>query len=287
MVPQSAEAMQRRAAPHNLVPPSKHASTARPKVCTTLVCATAYRYPDGGEVTLVTCTERTRDRRPTDQGTIRDRKTPEEWERENARRAAVMIRRRARAAQLTRLWTLTFPAPGVHDYRRAAALFDRWMHDYGAKLFRHVYVAVPELHPGGHGWHWHILTRGHVSVNAVRRSWTRFLANRGLTPSGGARWIRVHVAKEPSPRRAARYVAKYIVKTIGAGIPKGMKRYRYGIGTSVPQPTRRWYDARPIGALYARIQDMVRQHVQHRPIWCWCSWEAEEWDPPPIAIIEW
>lgn len=222
----------------NLVTPPKHTSVPDEKPTVRITNGNLYLYPDGGELVGYEEVIRFYPSVPRCSSERSVKKSPEEREKERCRRAACMLRRRARNAGLVKMWTLTFPGEGIHDYDVAASLFSRWMNDYGNQLFHGYYVAVPELHPGGHGWHWHVLTKKYISVEEVRKSWTKFLANRGYTPTGGAKFVRVHVLRLGSSRRAAQYIAKYITKSIGKGIPKGRKRYRYGENTIVPSPAK-------------------------------------------------
>ena len=74
--------------------------------------------------------------------------------------------------------TLTFPAEGVHDYDRSLRYLQDFLHDHGEllRLGGH-YLAVPELHPGGHGWHWHVLVGrrfAKVELADLRQGWTDF-----------------------------------------------------------------------------------------------------------------
>jgi len=279
----------------NLVTPPKHTSSPgglppkqtgvpgdNPEVVITN--CNLFIYPDGGE--LVGWEERVifGPRLVHDGEGSKRSKTAEEQEKEHARRAACMLRRRVRNAGLTKMWTLTFPGRGIHDYEVAARLFSRWMNDYGNRLFHGYYVAVPELHPLGHGWHWHVVTKPYIPVDKVRRSWTRFLARRGMRPSGGAKFVRVHVKRFGSSRRAASYVAKYITKTVGQGIPKGCKRYRYGANTTLPKPVRQFIIPFQLDkALVEAIAEVKAIGVEDYYVWFWDPLE----DPWPVFIISW
>lgn len=268
----------------NLVIPPKHTSVPGKFPTIEVTRANVYVYPDGGE--LVGYRERVHlapflvdikhGRRAG--------KTPEEYEKEHCRRAACMLRRRARNAGLVKMWTLTFPGQGIHDYDVAAQLFSRWMNDYGNVFFRGYYVAVPELHPGGHGWHWHILTRKYISVEKVRRSWTNFLIRRGYEPTGGAKYVRIHVKRMGSSRRAASYIAKYVSKSIGVGIPKGRKRYRYGENTALPVPAQRLtFLCDVYRASVVAVMKLKLEGVRKCDLWMWDP-SRDSW---PCFIVSW
>lgn len=244
----------------NLVSPPNYTNGGNDHPSASVTAVKTYEYPDGVEVVGYVekvffgprlrkygkCSSR--------------RKTDDERSKEHARRASCNIRRRARNAGLSKLWTFTFPGLGVHNFDEAERLFARWLNDYGNKYLGGYYVAVPEMHPGGHGWHWHLLTRKYVDVNAVRRSWTRFLGGKGMNPSGGAKFVRVHVKRLGSTRRAAMYVSKYITKELGLYIPKGRKRYKYGKNTSIPEPKSVDYFNCGIYEAYRFILDGLEEH---------------------------
>jgi len=88
-------------------------------------------------------------------------------DKKTKRRARSNVRRKCRYYGLSVMVTLAFPSEGVHDYNRALRLVQDFIHDHGSVLHLNgKWLAVPELHPGGHGWHWHIL----VAQNTARRN---------------------------------------------------------------------------------------------------------------------
>jgi hypothetical protein len=151
-------------------------------------------------------------------------------------RAAARVREAARAARFDRMATVTFPER-VRSYDKAYKLLAGWLHYHGREWFRK-YVAVPELHPGGHGWHWHIL-HGHyltpTELFAFRESWTRYLQERGMVLPHGSAWVQVHLKKFPTSRTAAGYAAKYVSKALGCGLPPGRQRYLRSEGLARPE----------------------------------------------------
>jgi hypothetical protein len=127
--------------------------------------------------------------------------------------------------------TFTFPGDGVQEYDRAYKLFAEWLHKFGRTWFG-VYLAVGELHPDGHGWHWHLLHPVDRRLNkeelyAMRQSWTDFVGRRGLTPGEGASVVRVRLDYMKSARVAGRYAGKYVSKGFGeaGGVAAGRQRY--------------------------------------------------------------
>lgn len=119
--------------------------------------------------------------------------------------------------------TLTFPAPGVHDYGVAEQLVAEWLRrNVQLVSASRRYVAVAELHPGGHGWHWHILTDAYLQVQKLRISWTRWCTRYGLYPPPG-RWVRIDAKVWRDGKAAAFYAGKYVTKK--CEVPPGRHRY--------------------------------------------------------------
>jgi hypothetical protein len=157
---------------------------------------------------------------------------------EAVRRARSRVRRVVRYYSLTYMVTLTFASEGVHDYNRALRLLQDFIHDHGELLrFGGHYVAVPELHPSGHGWHWHVLVHRRFSkteLEALRCGWTDYLSRKDMGPSGGARFVRIDVKRWGSAAAASGYAAKYVGKTFeGAAIGKGRRRFLISLGAEV------------------------------------------------------
>lgn len=200
---------------------------------------------------------------------------------ESARRARSRVRKIVRFYGLAHMVTLTFPGDGVRDYDCALRLFQNFMHDHGelVRLDGH-YVAVPELHPRGHGWHWHILVYRRFSrseLRCLRVGWTEYLRRKGMPPSGGANYVRVHLKNHGNTSAAAGYAAKYVGKTFeGTQVGKGRRRFFASQGAVV---NRIPFNADSL----EQVADMARR-VAHgavviespaedgRPPIVWASW---------------
>jgi hypothetical protein len=197
--------------------------------------------------------------------------------------------------------TLTFGSEGEHDRLTAAKLVRTWIRDAhtGSSWLRGCYVIVPELHPGGHGWHMHILTPNRIPIERVRSSWTRFLAARGYSSPTGR--IRCHAKDWGSSRHAAAYASKYVTKASNGRsatqneqnidcleahtvVPGGTHRYFKGDRTSEAVAVR---ESLPVWSvehlgrvltLYGVPED-ARRFVEHRPDdgfpMVYCAWEDE------------
>ena len=163
-------------------------------------------------------------------GTSRARARAARSADESARRARSKVRRLVRTYQLSYMVTLTFPGDGVREYDRALRLLQDFLHDHGNIVHRGgFWLGVPELHPGGHGWHWHVLVPSRFSRNelaALWDGWTAYLGRRGMQPSGGARRVRIDVKSWGTACHAARYAAKYVGKTFEkGGVGRNRRRF--------------------------------------------------------------
>lgn len=201
----------------------------------------------------------------------------EEERRKSARRAVGQVRSIVRASGLRNMWTFTFPGEGVHDYDVASQVFEAFI-----PFLRHwhagAYLWVPELHPGGHGWHFHMAVSRFMPVLLVRRAWTQHCRDYGFAcvapdptihvssplasstfgaPLPGARraptWtmsrgLKVSALGDPmvqvdvtegSVAGCGRYLAKYLAKTfVQADLPMGRHRYRPGRHVGRPLVTQ-------------------------------------------------
>jgi len=208
----------------------------------------------------------------------------QERNREEAvRRARTRVRRVVRYYNLTYMVTLTFPGEGVHDYDQALRYLQDFVHDHGGllRLGGH-YIAVPELHPSGHGWHWHVLVCRRFTPSelaALRLGWTHFLGRRGMEPSGGARFVRIDVKAWGSACRAAGYASKYAAKTFEqASIGKGRRRFLSSQGAVVD---KREFVAASVREVSLAVREEVPSaHVIEveaeagRPPIVWAGWDA-------------
>lgn len=201
---------------------------------------------------------------------------------ESVRRAKTRVRRIVRYFGLRYMVTLTFPGVGVHEYDRALRLLQDFVHDHGqiVHLGGH-YLSVPELHPGGHGWHWHVLVHrrfSKVELQALREGWTAFLGRRGMEPSGGAHWARVDVKAWGSAVRAATYAAKYVGKDLGVGrIGKNRRRFLASQG-AVVESQRAWADSldevRAVAESVPGAYLTVTEAEDGRPPIVWACWDG-------------
>lgn len=200
-----------------------------------------------------------------------------------ARRARQAVIELCRVNRLRYMYTLTFAGAGVHDYLEACAHLEAFIHrGGGGALFHGLYLAVPELHPGGHGWHWHVLTGHRVWVTDLRKAWTDFMRSRGMEPSGGSKYLQVEATGCESGQAAGLYAAKYISKTFADGtVPAGSHRYRDGEGLKRAQ-----VEVYVIGG-FDQIIPWVVSEEGVEPQFVSRSETWESYGGPPVWVVYW
>jgi hypothetical protein len=143
---------------------------------------------------------------------------------EGARRARRQVRHYVVANRCDRMLTLTYRGKGNHD---RDALVEH-LHDFWRALRAEVgraipYVWVPELHPGGHGWHAHAALGSFVPVQIIRACWPHGdridIQRKGRVGSSDAAMVE-------RSRIAARYVGKYLGKGFEE-TERALGRHRY------------------------------------------------------------
>jgi hypothetical protein len=139
------------------------------------------------------------------------------------------------------MWTPTFPGEGVHDYDQAQKAVSGFIRDTaGGRFIRgRGYIAVPELHPSGHGWHWHVLVGGprcpKGQLRGLQKDWTRYLWEHARPDGWDGGPVRHHWKRFHSSRVVSRYAAKYVSKSFESG-DVGPGRHRYLRGEHLESP---------------------------------------------------
>lgn len=201
---------------------------------------------------------------------------PERARAEGARRARAKVRRYCAANRLNRLGTLTYAGGGCHDpaeFRKHVAEFFRGLkRELAAPL---PYLWTGEHHPGGHGLHAHFAVGRYVKQSVIRDVWGRghvHIKLLGDLPVGSGRL--------EEARKAARYLAKYVSKSVEDGRPAGLHRYEVGQGF---QPAE--------VLVYGRTADdairSASELMGHSPIHVWRSDDLEGWEGPPAVWVQW
>jgi hypothetical protein len=149
-------------------------------------------------------------------------KTPADYKVESLNRTRRIFRRLLlhNYSDETRHVTLTHAEP-CHDreqlFENLRRMAERFKRHYGESLN---YIAVPELHPGGHGYHLHVV---------INNAWFDYDHFREKIWCLG----RIMFSKRPrgSASKNAKNLAKYLVKYIGKDMDADMKaKKRYSRG---------------------------------------------------------
>lgn len=135
----------------------------------------------------------------------------ERSEQRAVRRARSMIRRICRQYDLCRMWTLTFRGDGCHDRAQLVRYIDRWEREMKARFPKVVYLAVPEMHPGGHGWHVHVAVSEYIHWSEFNRTWPHGQTESPRGPDGQK------LAGKIDATATALYLGKYVAKSLGEG----------------------------------------------------------------------
>lgn len=201
---------------------------------------------------------------------------PERSEREAARRASVAVRRLVCEHRLVRMWTLTLEQATRADQRslvvRKVQQFTRRVRTRFPKL---KWLAVLEWHPGGHGWHVHMVVDRFVPKALIAEMWgwgfvdARLITQKGDSGSMGA------------ARRAGQYVAKYLTKKADSAAPAhvaGDHRYLRPLGMG-------WTEVECEG----EFGDMVRLAwgwwSRAAITWIWWSGDDPDWRGPRVLSL--
>jgi hypothetical protein len=210
-------------------------------------------------------------RKPTEGKPEGDPSDPERAATEAARRARAMVRRVCGEYRLDRLWTLTY-REATHDRDQALSDVQRFIKRLVRRVGRVRYVAVFELHPGGHGLHVHLAIGRFLPKSVVAASWGHgFVDARRLAGKGSK-----------SPAAAGRYLAKYLTKE--AWVDHGMtsrQRYLRSEGMAL-NPTRLTADYP--GTLLA-VMNRFTQGARYT--FEWTSLGHPDWRGPPAWFAMW
>lgn len=144
----------------------------------------------------------------------------------SGRRAATRVRRLARANSLVYMSTLTVPDSGSVSRSALVRLWRGFLKTKaGVRLFHRIHggwLCVPEPHKSNpEHYHLHVLHANRLNAVQVRAAWTAYVLSQGYTLPDGMRGCMTHESYMGSPRRAARYVAKYLSK--GFAVSGGLR----------------------------------------------------------------
>jgi hypothetical protein len=194
---------------------------------------------------------------------------------EAERRARGRVRRYCAANGLSRLGTLTYAGEGCHDPVVVRADIRRFFRGLRRGLGgeRLPYLWVPELHPGGHGWHVHFAVGRFVPRGLIEEAWGRGFVHikliQGVPVGGGVRG---------EARVAARYLSKYLGKDLrGQG---GLNRYDVAQGFQ-PRTEPLIADSE------AGVIGLAVEAMGEPPAYVWRSVDQEGWRGPRAVWLQW
>lgn len=172
---------------------------------------------------------------------------------EGARRARRQVRQYVVANRCDRMLTLTYRGAGNHDRDALVAHLHEFWRALRAGVGRAFpYVWVPELHPGGHGWHAHAALGSFVPVRLVRACWPHGdridLQRKGRVGSSEA-------ATVERAKIAARYVGKYLGKGFEE-TARALGRHRYEFAQGFRPKVER-YEAATRAAVVAALDERM------------------------------
>jgi hypothetical protein len=201
---------------------------------------------------------------------------PDRAREEAARRARGKLRRYCAANRLNRFATLTYadacrdPVQLRHD---VAAFFKELRGELGGAPVP--YAWAPEWHPGGHGLHVHLALGRFVPRSRIAGAWPHghfHIKLLGNLPVGSG--------SLGEARIAARYLAKYVAKSLDGERVPGLHRYEVAQGF---QPEKVVLTARTELEVLGEASEVMGGP----PGFVWRSSAVEGWRAPPACWAQW
>ena len=224
--------------------------------------------PKCGEATMIAMI-------PRRESTGLSRPDPERAQSEARRRAAVQVRRFVAEHKLTRMWTLTLAKATLPEDRpRVVELLQRFTRRVRLELPHVVWLAVLEWHPGGHGWHIHMVVDKYVAKPKLQEMWIHgFVDVRRISVKGDS-------SSRQAVSKAASYLAKYISKPAPAGAPPhspGDHRYLRPLGLSITELVAE--------GSYEEMCALAWEYFPAGVGWLWHSSMSDTWRAPPVLVM--
>lgn len=161
----------------------------------------------------------------------------------------------------------------MHQVREdVAGFFRRLRAATGGKAFPYLWVA--EWHPGGHGLHLHFAVGRFIRVQVIREAWG--LGFVGIKQLGD---LPVGSGALGESRLAARYLAKYVSKTLD-GSGAGLHRYEVAQGF---QPRRLRVEGRSEQEVIGQACHLFGSDPER----VWRSQDEKDWHAPPAVWAQW
>lgn len=200
---------------------------------------------------------------------------PARAQEEARRRAGVQVRRLVAEHKLTRMWTLTLRDQTLPEERPIVVLkLQQFLRRVRLELPQVVWLAVLEWHPGGHGWHIHIVVNRFVPKQWISANWKHgFVDVRRISVKGDS-------SSRQAVSKAASYLAKYVTKEPPAGTPPhvpGDHRYLRPLGLGLTELIAE-----------GSYEEMVALAWTYFPTgvgWLWHSQSDSGWRAPPVLVL--
>lgn len=192
------------------------------------------------------------------------------------RRAQAQVRRLVAEHELVRMLTLTQREATTAQQRpevlHRVQLFVKRLR---RRVPRLKWLAVLEWHPGGHGWHVHMVVDRFLPKALVAECWGHgFVDARLIRPKSGA-------GGRAAVRQAATYVAKYLGKGEGEHEQppheRGDQRYLRAEGMHVTELAAE--------GTFEQLVELAWEWLGGRVGWAWWSGGADEWRGPPVLVL--
>ena len=196
---------------------------------------------------------------------------------EASRRARGKIRRYCAANGLNPLGTLTYAGEGCHDPRAVRADLGVFFKELRTRTGEAVpYVWVPQLHPGGHGWHVHFGVGRFIPRRAIEQAWGRGFVHIKLLSD-----LPVGSGTRSEARLTARYLAGYAGRDLDEqSRPAGLHRYEVAQGF---QPEKLLVYGESADDVIERASGYMRAAPER----VWLSSSVEGWRGPPACWAQW
>jgi len=212
---------------------------------------------------------------PKRESTSPSKPNPDRAQEEARRRAGVQVRRLVAEHKLTRMWTLTLRDATLPEERAQVVLkLQQFLRRVRLELPQVVWLAVLEWHPGGHGWHIHIVVNKFVPKQWISGAWKHgFVDVRRISVKGDS-------SSRQAVSKAASYLAKYVTKAPPEGTPPhvaGDHRYFRPLGLGLTELVAE-----------GSYEEMVMLAWQYFPAgvgWMWHSKQDQGWRAPPVLVL--
>jgi len=173
---------------------------------------------------------------------------------------------------------LTYAGEGCHDARAlrgdVAAFFRGLRAGIGAGAVP--YVWVPQLHPGGHGWHVHFGVGRYVPRTLIEHAWGHGYVHIKLLSD-----LPVGAGARAEARLTARYLAGYAGRELAdERRPAGLHRYEVAQGFQ-PEQTLVY------GGSAEDVIERASGYMRAAPSRVWLSSGEEGWRGPSACWAQW